>query len=254
MLELKSVSFSIKNKQILSDIDFKIEKGDFVGLVGPNGSGKTTLLKILSGVLSHYQGSVNLDLVPIKALKPKALAQFVAMVPQENNLPYPFTALEIVMMGRFPYKKMFDFDSTEDFQVARRAMEKTDCWALAHRNIDTLSGGEKQRLFLARALAQKTKILLLDEPANHLDLKHQKEFFALLTQLSRDEKLTIICVVHDLNLASLHCQKMAFLKEGRLLSFGPTSQILNPKTIKGVFDVGCQELKTPEGHSQFVFV
>lgn len=249
MLEIINLSYSISGKTILKDVSFEIKKGEFIGLLGPNGSGKTTLIKILSGVYRNYQGKANLNLIPIKNLRPKGLAQVVATVPQECEFPFSFSALEIVLMGRFPHKKNFSFDSLEDYQLAKVMMQKTDCWQFAGRVMNSLSGGEKQRVLLARALVSQPKILLLDEPASHLDLKHQQELFNLLKNLHQ-EGITILCVVHDLNIASLYFDKLVFLKEGKALVAGNNKDVLTPQTIREVFDVGYQVM-VGQGEKRF---
>lgn len=251
MLATKNLFYSIQGRPILKDISCEIHRGDFVGLLGPNGSGKTTLLKILSGVYKGYQGEALLNLMYIDQMKPRGLAKTVAVVPQEAHFAFPFTALEIVLMGRYPYQKGFSFESEVDLQIARVSMEKTDCWQFAEREIDTLSGGEKQRVLLARALAQKPKILLLDEPASHLDLKHQEDLFRLLTELHQTEQLTLLCVIHDMNRAALHCNRLFFLKGGELVLQGAVAEVMSSENIQNIFDVQLKQVTTPEGHTLF---
>jgi len=251
MLEIKKLSYAISGKQILKDVSFKIDRGEFVGLLGPNGAGKTTLLKILSGIYRDYTGAANLHLMPVKNLSPRGLAQTIAMVPQESHFAFSFSALEVVLMGRTPYKTRFSFDSEEDLQIARVAMDRTDCLQFANQDINTLSGGEKQRVLLARALAQKPQILLLDEPASHLDLKHQMELYHLLRDLNQQDGITIVCVVHDLNMASQYFSNLLFLKDGVLLLQGPARVLMTEKNLEQVFDVSCTQLKSSDGHSYF---
>lgn len=242
MLATKNLSYAIAGKQILKNISFEIEEGQFVGLLGPNGSGKTTLIRILSGIYRNYDGTASLKLLHLNRLPPRGLAQSIAVVPQEADFAFPFSALEIVLMGRSPFQKHFAFNSVADHQIARAAMEKTDCWQFAARPMDTLSGGEKQRVLLARALAQKPRILLLDEPASHLDFKHQRTLFSLLKNLNCEQKITIVCVVHDLNIASLYFDQLLLLKEGLLSIFGKTDEVLNRENIKKIFDIDFSEI------------
>jgi len=251
MLEIKNLSYQINGNKILNDVSFKVEKGEFVGLLGPNGSGKTTLLRILSGVYRDYQGKANLNLIPVNKLSLQGLAKFIAVVPQDAHIPFSFSSLEIVLMGRTPYKKHFAFDSDVDLQIARVSMERTDCWQFANRDINTLSGGEKQRVLMARALAQKPRILLLDEPASHLDLKHQTDLYNLLVDLNQNDGLTVLCVVHDLNVASHYFQSLLFLKEGDLKLKGKTSEIMTEANLESIFDVPCSKLTSPSGDSYF---
>lgn len=251
MLQTKNLSYSIKNQKILDDVSFTIERGEFSALLGPNGSGKTTLIKILSGVIRQYQGVATLHGLYINGLTPKGLAKTVAVVPQEANFIFPIKALEVVLMGRHPHQKGFAFDSLEDHQIAKSAMMKTDCWQFSARNIQTLSGGERQRVLLARALAQKPDILLLDEPANHLDLKHQKDLYELLDVLNKKEGVTILCVMHDLNWASRYARQVLLLKNGRVMANGSPRDVLNSANIASVFDVACTPLASPDGIAYF---
>ncbi|MBI2339510.1 MAG: ABC transporter ATP-binding protein [Deltaproteobacteria bacterium] len=251
MLEAKQLTYCINGKKILADVSFQIERGDFVALLGPNGSGKTTLIKILSGVLRGYTGSANLNLMHINRMTHRGIAQFVAVVPQEAHFVFPFTALEVVLMGRQAFQKSFSFDSAEDLQIARRAMERTDCRQFADRKISTLSGGEKQRVLLARALAQKPRFLLLDEPASHLDLKHQLHLFHLLRDLNTSDGIAVLCVVHDLNLASLYAKRLLCLKEGGLVAQGETAEVMTTDRIREIFGVSCRTLISPDGNSYF---
>lgn len=251
MIETKNLSYSINGKKILDNVSFQIDRGDFVALLGPNGSGKTTLIKILSGVYRDYSGAANLNLMRIRQMRPRGIAQFVAVVPQEAHFAFPFTALEVVLMGRHPFQKNFSFDSAEDLQIAQRAMERTDCRQFADRKVSTLSGGEKQRVLLARALAQKPCFLLLDEPASHLDLKHQGDLFGLLVDLNRSDGIAVLCVVHDLNFASLYSKRLLCLKEGGLVVEGETREVMTEENMRQTFGVPCRKLTSPDGNSYF---
>lgn len=223
-----------------------------MGLMGPNGSGKTTLLRIVSGVLRNYQGDLTLHSKNLSRFSCRELAQTVAVVPQEAHFAFPFSALEVVLMGRHPYQKSFAFDSSTDLEIAHWAMQKTDCAQFAARSVETLSGGEKQRVLLARALAQKPKLLLLDEPATHLDLKHQIDLFELLTRFNHEEGLTIFCVMHDLNMAARYCPNLMLLKNGRVVGQGKTDEMLSEKKMSEVFDVSLKKISTPDGGMCFV--
>lgn len=241
MISTRDLTYSVNGKPILDHVSFQINAGEFVGLMGPNGSGKTTLIKILSGGIRDHEGSATLHLLHINRLRARGLAQTLAVVPQEAHFAFPFTCLEVVLMGRHPFQKALAFDSDEDFQIAKQAMAQTDCWQFAERTIQTLSGGEKQRVLLARALAQKPKILLLDEPASHLDLKHQEVLFGLLKQLHQSERLTLLCVIHDLKSASEYPQRLLLLREGRLEVQGKTQEVLTEENIRKIFDVSLKK-------------
>lgn len=237
MLEVKNLNFVIKEKPILNQVSFKLEKGKFYALLGPNGSGKSTLLKSLAGIFSKPEGEIFLDGKSLSDFSQKEVAQKLAFVPQENFFPFSFTVLEVVLMGRFAHQKALAFDSAEDVRLAKLALQEVHASHLETRMIDTLSGGEKQRVILARALAQNPEILILDEPTTHLDVKFQKETYVLLKKLVEEKKITVLCVMHDPNWASLFCDEVLFLKEGKLVNFGKVEDLINPSMIQSVFDV-----------------
>lgn len=251
MIQAQNLTYAIPGRTILDSVSFEIEAGDFIGLLGPNGSGKTTLLKALSGAIRNYSGSVRHKASELRDLTPKAIARAIAVVPQEANFALPFSALEVVLMGRFVHQKPFSFDSEEDLRIARQAMERCDCLSFAGQSIETLSGGEKQRVLVARALAQQTDVLLLDEPASHLDLRHQKELYALLNSLNQEDAKTIICVAHDVNSALAHCRKALLLKNGRLHFKGAVSDVLREKNLQQVFEIPFKSVALPSGKSHF---
>ncbi len=246
-LNVKNLSYRVPQKIILKDVSFILQEGDFAGLLGPNGSGKTTLIKIMSGVLQPKAGDVFFQDASLFSMKSINRAKLLAVVTQESHFTFSFLARDIVLMGRFPYQTGLGFDSAEDLKIVEDCMRKTDCAHLADQPIDTLSGGEKQRVLLARALAQKPKILLLDEPSTHLDLKHQRSLFELLVKLNVEEKLTILCVVHDPNLVSLYCQSVFFLKEGQLVCEGLVSKTMTPQNLEHVFEVPFERTSGSQG-------
>jgi iron complex transport system ATP-binding protein len=206
------------------------------GLLGPNGSGKSTVVRLLSGVLVPQRGRVCLAGQPLTTLRREALAQRIAVVPQETRIDVPFSVFEIVLMGRTPHHERFGFESKADIALAHRAMELTDVKGLAHRAIHELSGGERQRVILARALAQTPQLLLLDEPTAFLDIKHQVEVCDLVRHLSRQEGLTVVSILHDLNLAALYCDRLALLKQGRVFASGAPSAVLTRANIQAVYE------------------
>lgn len=231
VVELKEVTFSYNDEPALKNLSFKVEQGDFLGVVGPNGSGKSTLLKIIEGILTPDEGQ---SLVRGKAVKEYArrlLARELALVPQSFSLDFDFTAREVVEMGRYARKGLegsrFGIDEL---------LDKLEISALADRPFPQLSGGEKQMVVLAQALAQEPGVLLLDEPAAHLDVSYQLRLFDWLKRLP-DEGLTIVCVLHDLNLALLYFDRMLMLSDGRLFASGPTEEVLSPVIIEAVYGV-----------------
>ena len=223
----QNIIFSYTGGPILDDFSFAVDEAQVVAIIGPNGSGKTTLLKIINGTLSPDSGSILIDNKDTRKWSRKELARAVAIVPQENLSIFPFYAEEIVLMGRFPHLSNYHFEDKKDYRIAHEAMEKTDSLALATRRYDELSAGERQRVLIARALAQEPKVLLLDESTVFLDLKHQIQFLALLRQLNMTQKLTVMFVTHDLGIVGQICQDVAVMYTGRIVEYGDVDMIFN---------------------------
>lgn len=238
-LKIKNISYLYphSSQEALKDISFEISSGEIIGILGPNGAGKTTLLKILTGLLKPSQGEVFLEEKNLHALSSRERAQQMAYVPQQEEIFLPFSVEQIVLMGRAPYLGhnlgLMGFESDQDHEIAEQSMKKTDIWSLRHRSLHELSGGEKQRVFIARALAQETPFLLLDEPTAHLDLRYQMEILKLIVSLNKK----IIMTLHDINLASLFCQKILFLKEGQCHSLGSPGESVTQETIKKIYNL-----------------
>jgi iron complex transport system ATP-binding protein len=240
MLRAIDLSFSYEDdpsRQILDRVSLHVERGAIVGLLGPNGSGKTTLLRIVSGMLKARMGTVILDGEPLSALTRRRLAQRLAVVPQETHSTFDFTVLDIVLMGRYPHLGAFALEAAADLSIARDALAATGTEALADRAFATLSGGEKQRVVIASALAQQADILLLDEPTASLDLGYQFEVATLLERLNRERGTTMVVSTHDLNLAAALCGRVVLLKEGRVLAQGPTNDVLTEANIRSLYGV-----------------
>lgn len=235
ILDLENVAFSYGPEPLFRDLSFAIESGEFVGLLGPNGCGKTSLLQLIAGVSRPEQGRIRLQGKDLNEIPRSEIARSVSVLPQETFVEFPFTALEVVLMGRAPYLKRFQWEGPRDLEVAREAMRLTDCLDFAGRDVRSLSGGERERVLLARALAQEPKILLLDEPTTHLDLKHQSEIFRLLRKLHSQQGLTLIVVLHDLNFAATACERLLLLADGGLKADGPPAEVLKAETIREVF-------------------
>jgi len=221
----------------LHDVSVSIAPGSLTGLLGPNGCGKTTLLKLLSGVLKPELGSVRLGDREIRTLSQRALAQQIAVVPQETHPAFDFTVLEMVLMGRHPHLGAFQLEGPADLAIAREAMIATGVAHLAGRAYMTLSGGEKQRVVIASALAQQPKVLLLDEPTASLDLGYQLEIASLLKELNRDRGVTMVLATHDLNLAASVCDTLVLVREGRVLMQGAAREVLNSSTVEQLYGV-----------------
>lgn len=220
---------------VLKGIHLRLWRGEMVGLLGPNGSGKSTLLRVLSGVLKPQRGQVWLEGQPLSQLRAKEVAQRLAFVPQREEVAFGFTAWEVVLLGRAPYIGWWGKERVEDLQATRRAMERTDSLSLAERTFSTLSGGERQRVVLARGLAQETPLLLLDEPLTHLDVAHQVGTLSLLRQLNREEGLTVLAALHDINLASEFCDRLIVLRQGQMVADGTPSEVITPALLARVF-------------------
>jgi iron complex transport system ATP-binding protein len=242
-IEVRGLVFSYGERTVLNGVSLCVERGEMVAILGPNGSGKTTLLKVLSGVL-RGSGEVKLGGKDTRTYERRALSRLLAVVPQESPMVFPYTVSEIVLMGRASFHSPLAFEGEEDLSVARRSMEQTDTWSLADRYLHELSGGEKQRVMIARALAQKPQLMLLDEPAAFLDLKHQVQILDLLRRLNREAGLTILAALHDLNLAALYFNRIVMLSGGSIYRDGTPLKVLTEKTIEEVYEIRVEVRKT----------
>lgn len=223
------------DRLVLKGLSLRISRGEFVGLLGPNGSGKSTLLRVLSGVLKPSRGQVWLEGYPLSQLQAKDVAKRLAFVPQREDVAFSFTAWEVVLLGRAPYIGWWGKERADDVRAAQDAMERTDSLPLSERMMGALSGGERQRVVLARGLAQKTPVLLLDEPLTHLDVAHQVGTLSLLRQLNREEGLTVLSALHDINLASEFCDRLVLLRQGQIVADAPPSEVITPSLLVRVF-------------------
>jgi iron complex transport system ATP-binding protein len=238
-----------RHDHVLKGVVLEVDRGDLVGILGPNGSGKTTLLKLLGGVLRPASGSVTLDGRPLAGWSRREIARRVAFVPQETSAPFDFTVLDIVLMGRFPHLGAFALEGPEDLAIARHALEATGTSAFEDRAFSTLSGGEKQRVVIASALAQSPELLLLDEPTASLDIGHQIEVRTLLRRLNADNGVTMVLSTHDLNLAAGLCRRLVLLNDGQVLATGRTEEVLTPDAVRELYHVDAEVVWHPRaGH------
>jgi iron complex transport system ATP-binding protein len=247
ILSLRDLSFGYSRTPVLEGVTIDIPVGDFFGVLGPNGCGKSTLLRLLNRILRPWNGTILVDGISIDSMTRSELARMIAYVPQETNWVFPFTVEEVVLMGRTPFTGPFGMESSRDRDVAWEAMRLVDLSPLAKKPVTAISGGERQRTLIARALTQEPRILLLDEPNAHLDLAHQLETFRLLRDQNLNRNLTVLCVTHDLNLAALYCSRMVLLAppqpEGEesagwtnsMVALGDPGNVLRRETIKKVF-------------------
>jgi iron complex transport system ATP-binding protein len=233
MLRADNVSFAYGRDQpaVLNRVTVDVAKGTIAGLLGPNGSGKTTLLRMLAGMLRPQSGAITVNGIAIRDLPRKTLARQLAVVPQETHSTFDFSVLDIVLMGRYPHLGTLELEGARDVDIARAALAATGTATLESREFSTLSGGEKQRVVIASALAQEADILLLDEPTASLDLAYQFDIASLLKRLNRERGTTMIVSTHDLNLAAALCDRVVLLKQGRVIAQGPTGDVLTAGAV-----------------------
>lgn len=252
-LEVKNLVCGYNGKPVLQGMEFSIPRGEFVGIVGPNGCGKTTLLRAIVGLLKIKHGEVKISGHNLSTLTRKEIAQKVAFVPQLMEPIEGFTVTDIVMLGRTPYWDRFSFESEEDYQIVKWAIEELKIESLMAKEVAKLSGGEFQRVAIARALAQEPKLLLLDEPISHLDIRYQIRILKLLRKLRQTR--TIVATFHDLNMAARFCQKLLLMKNGEIIAFGWPDEVLNPENIWKAYRIKAQVKKNPRTkHARLVFL
>jgi iron complex transport system ATP-binding protein len=246
MLEIKSLYAGYGERLVLEDIDLAVHKGELVALIGPNGAGKTTLLRTISGGLVPSQGKIEVAGRNLQQLSPAQRAAYLAVVPQAHNLPQGFTTWQTVMLGRTPYLGWLGRHSPADRQRVEWAMRRTRLTDLSDRPVGKLSGGEQQRVLLARALAQDTPILLLDEPTSNLDLHHQSLLLNLVKSLASEQGLAVLMALHDLNLAALYADRLALLVHGKLRLVGEPEEVLTPEILAEAYQVPVRVIPHPD--------
>jgi len=251
-LKISGVDCYYGSIKALENITFTVREGEIVGILGPNGSGKTTLLRTISRTLKPKVGAVFLDDVNVYDMSVKDVAKNIAVVPQETTFTFDFSSLDVVLMGRHPYIDRFGRESREDLAIAKKAMELTNTLSLAHRPMNELSGGEKQLVLIARALAQEPKVLLLDEPTTHLDINHQIQIMDLLSEICRVRALIVLAVFHDFNLAARYCDSAILLNRGRIYSVGSIDAVLNTENIRKVFRINAVIKRHPITNQLYV--
>jgi iron complex transport system ATP-binding protein len=232
-----SFSYGAGRPPVLHEVSLAVERRRIVGLLGPNGSGKTTLIRILGGMVRPQRGQVLLDGTRLETLTKRALARRIAVVPQETHTTFEFTVIDIVLMGRYPHLGPFELEGVADLEIAREALAATGTADLEGRRFQTLSGGEKQRVVIASAIAQAGDLMLLDEPTASLDLAYQIEVSALLRRLNGARGTTMVLCTHDLNLAAAMCDEVVLLKDGRVLAHGPTPETITSANIRATYGV-----------------
>ncbi len=236
-IEINNLEFGYGDSLILKDISFNVKKGEFLSIIGPNGSGKSTLLKTLNRLTHIKNGSILIDDKDIEEYKTKDLAKKVALVPQDTTLDYEFSVEDVVTMGRHPYKGRFEKEDQEDKAIVYEAMEMTNTFKLKDRLITEISGGERQRVFIAKALAQKTQIIFLDEPTSHLDINHQMDVLNLLKKLNKEKNITIILVIHDINLAARYSDEIILLNHGVIQGKGTPEEVITSENVELAYNL-----------------
>ncbi len=244
-VETKNLEMSLGGASILKGIDIALKNQEFVGVLGPNGSGKSTLLKCLYRVLKPTGGTVFLDGQELHQYKPKESAKKVAVVAQHNHSFFDFSVGEVVMMGRSPHKKAMEQDNKEDYRIVKEALRTVQMEGCEKRSFSTLSGGEQQRVMVARALAQQTDCLILDEPTNHLDIQYTLEIMELMRKLNREQGITVFAVLHDINMAARFSDRMIVLSEGSKVKDGPVSEVLREDVLKPVYSIDLVVRENP---------
>ncbi|MFC1988132.1 ABC transporter ATP-binding protein [Chloroflexota bacterium] len=236
-LEVQNLTLAYGRHMVVSDLTFRVMPGEMVGLIGPNGCGKSTIIKALSRVVPPSSGQIFLDGKDISQVSRGDLARLLGVVPQMPILPNAFTAFEIVLMGRNPHLGLLQYEGARDMAITWQAMERTATQSLAERRIDELSGGEIQRVVIARVLTQEPKSILLDEPTSNLDISHQIEILDLIKNLCRENNLAVVIALHDLNLAPQYCNRLILINNGRVHVQGTPVEVITPENIKEVYGV-----------------
>jgi putative iron(III) dicitrate transport ATP-binding protein fecE len=248
-IQTDNIQVSFGSKPILQDISLAIQDKEFVGIIGPNGSGKSTFLKCLYRVLQPSGGKIFFDGTELSSLSHRDTALKMAVVAQHSTVNFDFSVLEMVLMGRSPYKGLLDRDQLDDYEIARHALAQVGLSDFESRNFNTLSGGEQQRVILARALAQRTECLVLDEPTNHLDIKYQLELMTIVKRLDA----TVVSAIHDLNLAAIYCDRIIGLKDGHIVCSGTPQDVLSSDTIRHIYGVSAMVQTLPDGRLNIIY-
>ena len=248
-IQTDTIQVSFGSKTILHDISLAIQDKEFVGIIGPNGSGKSTFLKCLYRVLQPSGGKIYFDGSELSSLSHRDTALKMAVVAQHSTVNFDFSVLEMVLMGRSPYKGLLDRNQLDDYEIARHALSEVGLSDFESRNFNTLSGGEQQRVILARALAQRTECLVLDEPTNHLDIKYQLELMTIVKRLDA----TVVSAIHDLNLAAIYCDRIIALKDGHIVCSGTPQDVLSSDTIRYIYGVSAMVQTLPDGRLNIIY-
>ncbi|NLG72559.1 MAG: heme ABC transporter ATP-binding protein [Chloroflexi bacterium] len=252
MLEVQSLSVAYGSKIVLTDVSLSVSPGEVLSLIGPNGSGKSTLIRSISGVLPARTGRILMDGQDIVRLPARERARFISVVPQARDLPDNFSVYQTVLLGRTPYQDWMGRSNADDHQRVMEALQQTSMEELAERPVGELSGGEQQRVLLARALVQDTPVLLLDEPTTFLDIQHQSSLLNLVRRLATEKRIAVLMAMHDLNLAGLYSDRVALLVGGRILSQGAPGEVLTEQNLQSVYNIPVHVIAHPDYGSPLV--
>lgn len=254
LLKLDNVSGGYGRLKVIDDVSLKIERGEFLGVIGPNGSGKSTLLRLMSKALPCQSGKIILGNRDVASMPSREFCRSAAFVSQDTLINFSFSVEEVVLMGRIPHLGRLAYEGKRDYAIAHNALSLTDALHLKDKAIDELSAGERQRVIIAKALTQEPVLLFLDEPTSHLDIGHQVQILDLLKRLNRKNNLTLIMVIHDLNLASQYCSRIVLLNEGRIFTQGSPEKVLTYQTIETVYKTVVVVNKNPLSSKPFVLL
>ncbi|MEN8254547.1 MAG: ABC transporter ATP-binding protein [Verrucomicrobiota bacterium] len=252
IIQIENLGIELSGNMILKDVSLSINDGEYVSIIGPNGAGKTTLVKCIAGIHRNWEGSIQIAGQPFERYDSKALARLQSYVPQAEGRSNPLTIAEFVAMGRYPHLSAFTTLNTDDYAAIDAAIDRAGLDSFRHRKMNTLSGGERQMAFIAAALAQGAKILLLDEPATFLDYRHQAEVSAILKSACRENGITVVAVHHDINTAAACSDRIHALKDGAIVFSGTPEEATNSETLKGIY--GTEFLCTPSPDRPLPFV
>jgi iron complex transport system ATP-binding protein len=253
ILQATDLAFAYRpDEPVLRGVSLSASAGRLTCLLGPNGSGKTTLLRCLMGRLTPSAGRVSLDGRALRTYGPRQLARVLAYVPQQPESSLAFSSMEIVLMGRYAHTGPLGLAAPTDLAVAREAMKMTDTLAFSRRTLDELSGGEAQRVMIARALAQQPRVILLDEPTSHLDIRHQLNIYRMMGRLAHDWPMAVVCVSHDVNVAARHADELVLMRDGQVIAAGPPSETVREDLLSQTYDVPVELIASPGGGAPIV--
>lgn len=255
MLEINNLTCGYDTRFSLTDINFKIKEKEFIGIIGPNGSGKTTLFRAITKIIYPKSGKIYFDGIDLSEINFMELARKLAVVSQNSDIDLMLSVEEFVLLGRIPHRgKIQFFESNDDEKIADEAMVLTDTFGFRERQMGSLSGGERQLVYIARALAQKPKMLLLDEPTNQLDIAHQVKIMDLIKKLNKERNITVVIVLHDLNLASEYCDRLVLINNGKVFKIGTPGEVLTYQTIEEVYKTVVLVKENPLSKKPYVFL